>query len=183
MSNTEELGATITPIAKVPPGVGYRTLAETPLGRMIAPERATVTFEIANHPTLSAVRMDVELVDRRYEIMRLEALGADGRGLTLQAIADLMSSLSMALRFAIEHRVKFEAPDGAVYSADRPVPDAGAGSLWAVALTYSVALAVGANPTAAVADELELSPGAAAQRVKRARDRGFLPATTPGKAS
>ncbi len=85
------------------------------------------------------------------------------------------------MRQAISHRVVLESVDGDSYSAQSPMesPD----PLWAVALVYWIAYAVGENPTAAVAEDLGVSRGAAAQRVKRARDAGYLPPTTSGRAS
>ena len=52
-----------------------------------------------------------------------------------------------------------------------------------VALTYSVAHAVGQAPTKAVQTFKGVSHAAAAQWVKRARDAGYLPETSRGKAS
>jgi len=45
---------------------------------------------------------------------------------------------------------------------------------------YMRAQAMGEDPTKAVAKELGISPGAAAQRVARARKQGLLPPTTRG---
>lgn len=52
-----------------------------------------------------------------------------------------------------------------------------------VARVYSAAFAAGKAPTQAVARRFQLSPAAAANLVKRARQRGFLPPTKPGRAS
>lgn len=75
----------------------------------------------------------------------------------------------------------------------RPVSDQGDGLLstqrkppgvdpnWDVALAYVIAKAVGDNPTQAVAHDLGISQPAAAQRVRRARQLGYLPKTTRGR--
>lgn len=52
-----------------------------------------------------------------------------------------------------------------------------------VAAIYTAAVASGDPPTKAVAWTLGISPGAAAQRVLRARRAGLLPAVTPGVAA
>jgi hypothetical protein len=50
-----------------------------------------------------------------------------------------------------------------------------------VAFEYRFALAIGAAPTQAVADALDVTPAVAAKRVQKARRAGLLAATTPGK--
>ena len=71
--------------------------------------------------------------------------------------------------------------EGEVFSADNPMTDPD--PLWMVTLIYVSARAVGDNPTAAVAHDLRSSSGAAAQRVRRARQKGMLAPTTPGRTS
>ena len=85
------------------------------------------------------------------------------------------------IRHGVAHLVILESIEGERYTAQRPMenPD----PLWRVATTYSVAYALGEPPTEAVAERLRISHGAAAQRVKRARDAGYLPPTTKGRAS
>jgi hypothetical protein len=71
-------------------------------------------------------------------------------------------------------------PDGEVYTSDHPLPDAH--PLWVVATIYATALALGHPPVIAVAEHFEISREAAATRVQRARERGFLRPTEKGRA-
>lgn len=52
-----------------------------------------------------------------------------------------------------------------------------------VAAIYSEALRLHQHPTKAVEKALDITPAAAAKRVSRARDKGFLSRTTQGKAA
>ncbi len=83
-----------------------------------------------------------------------------------------------ALRDALRGYVHHVTDTGEGRVVDQPDD-----SLWDVASMYVAARAVGENPTAAVAAELALTPGAAAQRVRRAREKGYLNPTTKGKVS
>lgn len=58
-----------------------------------------------------------------------------------------------------------------------------ANELARVAAIYRDALARNDNPTQAVAKSFHLSQSGAAKRVRRARDKGLLPETTPGVAA
>ena len=51
------------------------------------------------------------------------------------------------------------------------------------AVVYMLARAVGGKPTTAVARDAGVSQAAAAQRVRRAREAGLIPPSTPGKVS
>jgi hypothetical protein len=52
-----------------------------------------------------------------------------------------------------------------------------------VATIYATERAAMGDPTSAVARALGISYNAAAQRVRRARTKGYLAPTTPGKVS
>ena len=65
--------------------------------------------------------------------------------------------VSSFIRHGVAHLVVLESTDGERYSAEHPIdnPD----PLWPVALTYSVAHALGEPPTTAVAEQLRHLPG------------------------
>lgn len=165
--------------AHTPTVPDYRTLVEMPAGRLLMPATATVHVDIDGDPTLSRVILDVELLDRRYQVTRMELVTPPGAGLDVQAVTKL--DLPSFIRAGVAHLIRMESTDGDVFTHTAPMTDPD--PLWPVALTYSVAHVLGESPTAAVASHLRISKGAAAQRVSRARAAGYLPPTMRGKAS
>lgn len=179
MSTTEEPRVHYRTTSTGPTVPDYRPLVEVGPGRMITPAACTVHVEVTGEPGLAHVTMNLELIERRYRITRMEATPPAGAGLDVEAIRRL--TLPKFARHGIQHLIVFESTDGERYTAERPMenPD----PLWRVALAYSTAYAFGEDPTAAVATDEQISHAAAAQRVKRAREAGYLPPTERGKAS
>lgn len=165
--------------AKIPGVPDYRRLVSTPSGELRAPARSEVRVDISGIPGLAFAKFDVELIDRRFQVVKLEAKPANGCGLSTYELQQL--DMGMILLKGLESEVKWVTKEGGNFFSENPIdsPDSAVG----VALTYSVAYAIGGHPVLAVAKDLDISPGAAAQRVRRARKRGYLPPTTPGKAS
>jgi hypothetical protein len=158
----------------------YRPLVETDGWRFLVPVAATIDVEVTGHRCLSRVVVDVELIDRGYRETRIE-LTARPDGQTLD-FYDLRAPLRCSWEQAgIAHLARLVSPTGQTFDVDRPVPDAD--PMMNVALTYATAASVNAPPVQFVAERFGISPGAAAQRVKRARDAGYLPPTTPGTVS
>ena len=158
----------------------YRTLVEVPVGRMVIPHSIFVVAEWDDQPRLGKVELTVTLIDRKLEISNMQAYAEVDHGLDIEDLRRL--DTSALLRQAISSAVRTEtrAADGS-FITESPIenPD----PLARVALTYSLAYALGERPGAAVARDLGITPGAAAQRIRRARALGYLPPTTPGKAS
>ncbi len=179
MNNTEQSRVSYRFSANAPLGTSYRPLIDVERGRMLMPAEVTATVDVTGEPGLAHVDIDLELIDRRYRITRLEATPPGGAGLDIEALRRV--DITDAVAAGVAHKVVLESADGERYSSESPIdnPD----PLWSVALTYSVAHAVGAPPTKAVAERLRISRDAAAQRVKRARDTGYLPLTEKGRAS
>jgi hypothetical protein len=179
MSKEEQPRVHYRPKGSLPKAPEYRPLVEIEAGRLMAPVSAAVDVNVSNEPGLAHFRLDVELIDRRYQTVRLEATPPPGAGLDFEAVRRVR--VPEMMRDGLASLIVYESVDGESYTAERPLdnPD----PLWPVALTYSVAHALGQPPTLAVAERLRISAGAAAQRVKRARDAGYLPATTKGRAS
>lgn len=167
------------PIGTAPMVPDYRPLVEVDAGRLVMPRVCTVTVHVTGEPGLMRATFDLELIGRRYETVRLEAVPPDGGGLDFEAVRRLKAS--SFIRHGVASLVVLESNDGDRYTSEHPIdnPD----PLWPVALTYSVAHALGEPPTKAVAEQLNISRDAAAQRVKRAREAGYLPATEKGRAS
>lgn len=165
--------------ATAPEGTGYRPLVEVERWRYLVPERAVVDVAVTGHRCLSRVVLELELVDERgYHESRIDITAAPG-GPRIDFL-DLRVSVRAGWEQAgIAHLARLEAADGTVYTPDAPIDD----PLMSVALTYSTAAAVGAPPVQFVAERLGITAGAASQRVKRARDAGYLPPTTPGVVS
>jgi hypothetical protein len=108
--------------------------------------------------------------------MRLAAQGSEVAGLDIEAVRSF--NYRPALRDALRGYVRRVTATGEGRVVDQPDDPP-----WDVASTYVAARAVGENPTAAVAGDLALSRAAAAQRVRRARAKGYLNPTTKGKVS
>jgi hypothetical protein len=123
------------------------------------------------------IEVTLTLVDRTYQITELRSEA----GLDFRALAGA-TGLVAALAEVVAHEMILTTTTGDTYSVDHPLEDP-VDPLWRVAITYSAAHAVGQPPTKAVAEALGITPGAAAQRVRRAREAGYLPPTKSGKAS
>jgi hypothetical protein len=157
----------------------YRALVETPYGRMLMPTKCFVHVLVTGDPGLAEVFLDVELIDRRYVITRLLATPPPGGGLDIETVRAL--DTASYIRRGVANRIIMESSDGQTYTAEQPMESPN--PLWPVATAYAVAHALGEPPTMAVARDLRISQAAAAQRVKRAREAGFLPATRRGARS
>lgn len=147
------------------------------------PASLTVQVEWENRPDLARLVLALELGpdERRYRITRLEATPPPGGGIDRDRLRLL--DLPGIIRAGVAHLVVLKSKDGETFTAERPLEGEQRDPLLYVALVYSVAYAIGENPTAAVADALNISRDAAAQRVKRARDAQYLPPTSRGRAS
>ena len=179
VENAEHSGAHYRTTATTPTIPDYRPLVDMKKGRLLMPARCTVVVEVTGLDGLAHVELGLELIGRRYQVTRLEASPPAGSGLDLELVRKL--DVPLYARYGVAHLVIMESPEGEQYTASSPLenPD----PLWPVATTYSVAYALGEPPTAAVATDLGISHAAAAQRVKRARDAGYLPPTEKGRAS
>jgi hypothetical protein len=179
MSNDGAAEVQMRVSSKVPAFADYRPLVDLPAAKLVAPARCEVRVDVTGSPGLASAVFDVGLIERRFRILRLVAEPADGYGLDPYEVQRL--DMGLILRGGIEHLIRWEGADGTSFSADRPMdpddPHVG------IAVAYSVAHALGGHPVVAVAHDLGISAGAAAQRVRRARAAGYLPPTTPGKAS
>lgn len=157
----------------------YRPLDESGAGATLeAPAELTAAVHIDGDAGLGLVELDMRLVDGRYRITRLTATPPADGFLDIEAVRAL--NYSTYITDALAGTVVARTRQGDTYTAERPMtnPD----PLWPVALHYALTRALGGNPTAAVAERFDISYEAAAQRVKRARDKGFLAVTTRGKA-
>jgi hypothetical protein len=170
--------------AKIPKGASYSRLGESgPAGTLEAPDYCPVevTFEgpgaELGRNGLARLDLWLELQDGRYNVVRLEATAPKGGRLDIEEVRAF--SYAPRLRQALMGSVRRVTDEGEAFSADRPMDDPD--PLWMVALIYATARATGEHPTKAVAHDLGIPETAAAQRVRRARAKGYLPATTPGK--
>jgi hypothetical protein len=130
-------------------------------------------------PRLGRATMTVELIDGVYRVTALIAEGPEDSWLDLEAVRAMRFS-ELVVQGLVK-AVRYHHDDGKTYTAEKPLPEQD--PLRFVALTYAMARAAGQHPTARVAEDLGISREAAAQRVKRARDAGYLPPTEPGKVS
>ena len=167
------------PVTDVPKGVGYSVVQDSSAGQLLAPDNAAVNVYAENVPGVKRIRMDVELVERQYNITNVEVSAPEGESLDLHLFRS--GDWNFWLHAGVASEVRLLTPDGETFSAKRPLP--APDTNMEVALTYTVAYLLRQNPTKAVADRYELNAQAAAQRVKRARAKGYLPPTTVGKSS
>jgi hypothetical protein len=171
----------------IPKAALYKPLASSgPRGTLEAPERFDIVIDVEGYGAggpgrrgLRRMTIGMELQGGRYVPITLSAVGPEGGWLDIEDIRDY--AYGPQLRQALAGAVRLVADSGETFSTSRPMTDPD--PLWQVALVYSVALAQGEHPTKAVAHDLGLTAAAAAQRVRRARAKGFLPPTTPGKVS
>ena len=157
----------------------YSVLLETERGRLRVPDAITATCNIDGLDGLATVTVDCRFVDGRYLTTRLEATPNDGHPIDFYALQHRMD-ISAGVREAAASEVIYDARDGETYTRHKMMDDPD--DLHRVALTYAMAYAFGEPPTGAVAQAFNLKTNAASQRVKRARDKGYLPPTAPGKA-
>jgi hypothetical protein len=174
------------PAVAVPADAAWVPLGPSgPRGALEAPDRLDIEVKVTGYGNrrgragLAAMRLHVELQAGMYRVTRLTADGPARGYLDIERVREF--TYGPALRQALSGAVRLVEGDD-VHTAANPVAEADR-PLWRVALTYSLARATGANPTTAVAEDLGVNQAAAAQRVKRARQRGFLPPTTPGRTS
>jgi hypothetical protein len=166
----------------VPRSAFYRPLAPSgPASHLEAPDRCEITLgfrgDIANQgrPGLVAMWFDVRLTERRYMLYQRAATGTDS-GLDVEQVRTFNYRPTMRQSLAGMVRLVSHTEDGVTIRQPKEDP------LWAVALIYTIAGATGDDPSAAVAHDLHISRTAAAQRVRRARLKGYLQPTTKGKA-
>jgi hypothetical protein len=157
----------------------YSVLLETERGRLQVPDALRLTCDIDGLDGLRTVTVDCRFVDGRYLTTRLEATPNDGHPIDFYALQHRMN-ISTGVRRAAQSKVIYEARDGETYTESKMMADPD--PLHQVALVYAIAYAFGEPPTGAVAQTFNLKTNAASQRVKRAREKGYLPPTAPGKA-
>jgi hypothetical protein len=133
----------------------------------LVPERLVLKIGFGVEPgsaDMESLTLALRLIDGRYEVERLEATGPPGGYLDLERVRRFNYRPELAGRLTAEFR----------YLRQRITdPEA------RVAYRYLLARLVGENPTKAVADDLGISVDAAAQRVRRARQKELLPPATP----
>lgn len=183
--------------------MAYRPLGETgPAATVEAPEEGLV---VVNGPFLkdkgpATLELHMTLEEGRYVIAEMHmwagrlAGPVRDRPWSAPDVDDLMGTPSPggidleavrrfnyrpALRQALAGVVRPITGEGELLSTQRK--PSGTDPNWDVALGYVIARAVGDNPTAAVAEDFGISRSAAAQRVRRARQLGYLPKTTRGR--
>jgi hypothetical protein len=165
---------------------GYKPLADSgPAGNLEAP--AEITSEITaeypdskrGKPRLAKATLKLKLIDGIYRLIELNAVGPDDAWLDIEEVRSMR--YNDQIQAAVAGAVRLVTKDGDTFTSEHPLdnPD----PHWAIALDYASARAVGRAPLVAVAEHFEISRDAAAQRVKRAREKGFLPKTDRGKVS
>lgn len=161
-------------------GTEYCPLVESAWGRFLMPVDATITVTTTGPTWQAKVVMDLVLDGRFYRNHCLYVQAQPGHSVRL---VDFITSTQLAqwAQWGIASVTRLEAADGTTYSRNHRIPNPD--PLMVTALEYASAAAVGAWPSKAVAEHFGISDDAAAQRVKRARDKGYLPATTQGKVS
>ena len=157
----------------------YSVLLETERGRLRVPDALRLTCDVHGLDGLARVTVDCRFVNGRYLTTRLEATPNDGHPIDFYALQHKMQ-ISEGVRKAAQSEVIYDARDGETYTRHKMMADPD--PLHRVAMTYAIAYAFGESPTAAVGLAFDLKVNAAAQRVKRAREKGYLPPTAPGKA-
>jgi hypothetical protein len=155
---------------RIPEGVEYRPIA----GRFEGPERFGVTYEFDDPPGaagLSELSLAMELAGDHYVITRVEAVAPAGGRVDIEALRRF--NYSTALRHTVRHVVKVPMSTGDQIAFQ--LGQEKTGPLHRAAYVYTLARLVGEHPTKAVADAMGITTAAAAQRVRRARQKGYLP--------
>lgn len=143
------------------------------------PEDVTVTVDVTGESPLATVVYELVLREGAYRVRHFHADGPKGGWLDLEAVRQV--PYRRMLRLALASAAAMVQHDGARFTAEWPLTNAD--PLWDVALTYVIALACSEPPVAAVAEDFKISRPAAAQRIARARRKGYLRPTTQGKAT
>lgn len=105
----------------------------------------------------------------------------DFSGLTKETVDSDLIPWTQALAAKIEEWGAQAAPELEGLGRRRGGRDLGDAHYDEVARVYRESLRDAGNPTSAVASHFTISKSAAAKKVSRARDRGFLPPTTQGR--
>jgi hypothetical protein len=165
----------------------YKPLADSgPLGSLEAPVEIDAEIEpdyppdMEGKPRLGGARLKLVLIDGIYRLMHYEAYAPDDSWLDPEEVRSTRFA-DDEIQAALATAVRLVTRDGDVFTSERPIdnPD----PHWQIALEYASARAIGRPPLAAITEHLRISRAAAAQRVKRAREKGFLPPTERGKVS
>jgi hypothetical protein len=160
------------------PGTPCRPLADDgPLALLWGPVELTVEVTVEGDVGLGFVEIMVRQIEGSYRPVRIEGRPPEGGWLNYESLRRV--PFASMVRYGLANRIEYRDLDGRIYTSDRPMAEAD--PLWSVALTYAVAAAAGEHPTRAVAEALGISHAAAAQRVKRSRDRGYLPPVPKGR--
>lgn len=177
--DTQRVGATVE--ASVRLDVTYSPLAdEGPAALLLVPDRLKVRIHIQDEPygPVDLVDAELVLVDGVYVVVAITMHGVEESGVDWDRVSRLpfRRLIAQGIADGIHARIKY--PDGYVEKADASTDTA-----WRTANLYAIARAMGESPTKAVAEAFGITHAAATQRVKRARDKGYLRATTRGKAN
>lgn len=136
-----------------------------------APLRWSTRYTFAEGAGLASLTLDLRLTFSGYAIERLEARGPGQAPLDLEALRRF--GFKEALRQSLFDMLG-KQPETAE-TLLKVFSDRDTKSLERVAVVYGLAQLLGDAPTTAVARSLNITPAAAAQRVRRARAGGFLP--------
>jgi hypothetical protein len=123
---------------------------------------------------LGTLRLDMRLRAGEYVIDRLEATGHDGEPLEVEALRRVRYS-------EILPRLVIKVMDRGANFAEVLDNLRGRNDEVRVAFMWSLARLTGYPPTLAVAEDMRITPGAAAQRVRRARAAGLIPPDTTAR--
>lgn len=180
-------GVLVVPQSFVDEGTDYRQVVNARRLQLSVPERLRVVVAYVGHERLKRVDLLLELRSGpRYQIGFRAIEPVDDRGVLANDLDVSSLRTNLADCVASEMRIEFE---GGVYDRDFPVhevdeqihPDDLA--MIRVAVPYASAVLAGHAPLQHLHDRLNITPAAAATRVKVARQAGFLNPTTPGKVA
>jgi hypothetical protein len=161
----------------IPDGVTYRVIDEI----CEAPERFTVIFYLDAAPGsdgIAEAEFDVRLTaDDCFGVVRAETRAPEGGIIDLDKVRRFQ--VRPLLREVLRQVVR--VPVGVIDDFFTPRLGRKPTTLDRVVIVYSTARLMGEQPTKAVAETLGISRDAAAQQVHRARQKGLLRPTTPGK--
>jgi hypothetical protein len=161
----------------IPEDVTYRVVG----GICEAPEFFTVTFYFDAEPKTDGMGeaiLDVWLTpEDRFEITRIEIRAPEGGIIDFGTVHRFQARPLLRQVASRVVRVTVGVIDQYVMDRSGRKPS----TLEQVAFIYGAARLMGEQPTKAVADKLGISREAAAQQVRRARQKGLLQPTTPGK--
>ena len=183
----------------VPNGYNDELLVDiSPIQQLLGPQRARIV--VHDEPDVSPIDLElrVALSGGRYRVTELSLIASrvadveddfvratrvpsdddrytpasDGPGISPTALQEIRIPpiLTRALASTVKPRRLLSTNEWVTGMTEEDI----------VPTTYMLAQIVGAPPTQAVAERLGISSGAAAQRVKRARDAGLIEPTTKG---